>query len=63
MKRVILIVLDSVGIGYSKDANLYNDVGANTVGNILNTYNDAKFPNLKFFRTILNGLNLTKKSI
>jgi phosphopentomutase len=45
MKRVILIVLDSVGIGYSKDANLYNDVGANTVGNILNTYNDAKFPN------------------
>ena len=31
MKRVILIVLDSVGIGELPDATLYNDEGTNTV--------------------------------
>ncbi|MBE5777160.1 MAG: phosphopentomutase [Clostridiales bacterium] len=34
MKRVILIVLDSVGVGALPDAHLYNDTGANTVGHI-----------------------------
>ncbi|HCL49379.1 MAG TPA: phosphopentomutase, partial [Clostridiaceae bacterium] len=34
MKRVILIVLDSVGIGELPDAALYGDEGSNTVGNI-----------------------------
>jgi phosphopentomutase len=32
--RVILIVLDSVGIGELPDADAYGDVGSNTVGNI-----------------------------
>lgn len=31
MKRVFLIVLDSVGIGEMPDANLYGDVGSNTL--------------------------------
>ena len=34
MKRVILIVLDSVGVGALPDAAAYNDLGANTVGHI-----------------------------
>ena len=34
MKRVILIVLDSVGIGALPDAQAYNDEGANTLGNL-----------------------------
>ncbi|NLA53545.1 MAG: phosphopentomutase, partial [Clostridiales bacterium] len=34
MKRVLLVVLDSVGAGALPDANLYGDVGANTLGNI-----------------------------
>ena len=34
MKRVILIVLDSVGIGGLPDAQAYNDEGANTLGNL-----------------------------
>ena len=34
MKRAILIVLDSVGIGEMPDAHLYGDVGSNTLGNI-----------------------------
>ena len=32
--RVILIVLDSVGIGELPDARVYADEGSNTVGNI-----------------------------
>lgn len=34
MKKVILIVLDSVGIGSLPDAQAYNDEGANTLGNL-----------------------------
>lgn len=34
MKRVILIVLDSVGIGGLPDAQAYNDEGANALGNL-----------------------------
>jgi len=34
MKRVIIIVLDSVGIGELPDAPLYHDEGSNTLGNI-----------------------------
>jgi len=31
MKRVFLIVLDSVGIGAMKDADKFGDVGTNTL--------------------------------
>ena len=34
ISRVILIVMDSVGIGEAHDANKYGDSGANTLGNI-----------------------------
>ena len=34
MKRVILIVLDSVGVGALPDAPAFGDAGANTVGHI-----------------------------
>ena len=33
-RRVVLIVLDGVGVGELPDASLYNDVGSNTLGNI-----------------------------
>lgn len=39
-KRVHVIVLDSVGIGQAPDAKLFNDEGADTLGNI------AKYTNL-----------------
>lgn len=32
--RIIIIVLDSVGIGGLPDAKAYNDEGANTIGNL-----------------------------
>ncbi|WP_225639618.1 phosphopentomutase [Candidatus Profftia sp. (ex Adelges kitamiensis)] len=34
MKRIFIIVLDSFGIGASKDAEYFNDVGSNTLGHI-----------------------------
>jgi len=46
INRVILIVLDSVGIGELPDAHLYNDVGSNTLGNIAKAYPDLEIPNL-----------------
>jgi phosphopentomutase len=45
-KRVILIVLDSVGIGELPDAKDYNDEGSNTLGNIAKFYPDFNIPNL-----------------
>lgn len=46
-KRVFLIVMDSVGIGEAPDAGIYQDKGADTLGNIAN-YMDGnlKLPNL-----------------
>ena len=44
--RVILIVLDSVGIGSLPDAHLYGDEGSNTLGHIAESYPDFKLPNL-----------------
>ncbi len=46
INRVILIVLDSVGIGSLPDAHLYNDAGSNTLGNIARLFHDFYIPNL-----------------
>lgn len=45
-KRIFLIVLDSLGIGESLDAEKYNDKGANTLGH-LNEKTSLFVPNLK----------------
>lgn len=34
LKRVVIIVLDSVGVGELPDAHLYGDAGSNTLGNV-----------------------------
>jgi len=44
--RVILIVLDSVGIGELPDAAMYNDTGSNTLGNIAKLHKGFSIPNL-----------------
>ena len=46
-KKVILIVMDSLGVGEAIDASLYNDTGANTFGHIVSAYPDMKIPNLE----------------
>lgn len=45
--RVFLIVLDSVGIGAAKDAHLYGDEGANTLGNIAKWMGGLNLPQLE----------------
>ena len=45
-RRVILIVLDSVGAGEAPDAAAYGDVGSNTLGNIAAAMGGLHLPNL-----------------
>ena len=47
MKRAIIIVLDSVGIGELPDAYKYNDEGSNTLGNIAKAVKNLKLPNMR----------------
>lgn len=55
-KKIVLIVMDSLGVGYASDAKIYNDEGANTLGHILEKMPDLKMPNLEKlgFRFFLN---------
>lgn len=47
IKRAIVIILDSVGIGALPDAADYGDVGADTLGNIARTLGGLNLPNLQ----------------
>lgn len=46
MKRVILIVLDSLGIGHAEDAFKFDDVGTNTLYHIYKNYPQMKMDNM-----------------
>ena len=46
LKRVFLIVLDSLGVGAADDARDFNDEGSNTFGHILEN-NKNNYPNLE----------------
>ncbi|SFF94202.1 phosphopentomutase [Desulfotomaculum arcticum] len=45
-KKVLLIVLDSAGIGFLPDADKYGDVGSNTLGNCSRAVGGLNLPNL-----------------
>ena len=47
VKRVTLIVLDSVGCGETKDAASYGDVGSDTIGNLSRRVGGLVLPNLE----------------
>ena len=47
INRIVLIVLDSVGIGASPDAEKYGDNGADTLGNLAREVNGLDLPNLE----------------
>ena len=47
IKRVILIVLDSLGVGELADAAAYGDSGSNTLGHIIREYPEFDIPNLR----------------
>lgn len=45
-KRIIAIVLDSVGVGAAPDAAKYDDLGSDTFGNIAKAVGGLKMPNI-----------------
>ena len=47
IKRVIVIVLDSVGIGELPDAAAFGDVGSHTLGNMAREVGGLKLPNME----------------
>lgn len=47
MGRIILLTLDSLGIGELPDAKDYNDRGSNTLGNIIKALGGISIPNLE----------------
>lgn len=47
MKRAVLIVLDSVGVGELKDANIYGDVGSHTLDNVYKACNGLNIKELE----------------
>ena len=47
MKKVILMVLDSMGVGELPDAKEYGDLGADTLGHIIQSKKNLDIPNLK----------------
>lgn len=47
MAKAVVIILDGVGIGNAPDAELYNDKGANTLGNIAASIKEFNLPNLE----------------
>ena len=46
-KRIITIVLDSLGVGAAVDAAEYGDVGSDTLGHIAEANNGLNIPNLQ----------------
>lgn len=46
-RRIITIVLDSVGIGAAEDAEQYGDVGSNTLGHVSESVEHLHIPNLQ----------------
>ncbi|MDD4184663.1 MAG: phosphopentomutase, partial [Candidatus Izemoplasmatales bacterium] len=48
-KRIFLIVMDSVGVGEMPDADLYDDRGANTIGNLAKAAGGITLPVLESF--------------
>lgn len=46
-KRVVLIILDSCGIGELPDADKYNDIGSNTLGNTAKAVGGISLPHLE----------------
>ena len=46
IERITIIVLDSVGAGELPDANLFDDYGSNTLGNMAKAHGGMSLPNM-----------------
>ncbi len=63
VNRVVLFVMDSVGIGALPDSEKFGDVGVNTLGNIAKATDDFKIPNLvKLGLGHIDGIDYIEKT-
>lgn len=63
-KRVIWIILDSVGIGEAPDADAFGDVGADTLGNIIKERGHLQIPNMERLGLFsIDGTTLPKSDV
>lgn len=66
-KKLILIVLDSVGVGELPDAGVYGDKGTNTISHIAQEVGGLRLPNLAALGlgniTNINGVSRNKNAI
>lgn len=63
INRVVLIILDSVGVGAMPDAHLYGDEGSNTLLNIYRNIENFKLENLeKMGLTHIEGLEEIRRN-
>ena len=62
MKRVIILVIDGLGVGEAPDAKEYGDKGSDTLGNICKKVPKLKVPNLARLGLFnITGINVDKK--
>ncbi len=62
MKKVILIVLDSVGIGALPDAAEYGDIDVDTLGHVFTANHGLKLPNFKKLGLFnIDGISINDK--
>ena len=47
MKRCFLVVIDSLGVGEAPDAELYEDLGTNTLANVSKAVGGVNLPNME----------------
>ena len=63
-RRVILIVMDSVGIGEMPDADEYGDAGASTLGHIAEREPTLSLPNLcRLGLASIEGANINYRNM
>lgn len=63
-KRVIWIILDSVGIGEAPDADAFGDIGADTLGNIIKERGHLNVPHMeKLGLFSIDGTTLPKTDV
>ena len=62
MKRCFLVVIDSLGVGEAPDADIYGDLGTNTLGNVSKAVGGVDLPNMDKlgFGKITDVLNKVK---
>ncbi|MGI5858306.1 MAG: phosphopentomutase [Tepidanaerobacteraceae bacterium] len=67
IQRVMLIVLDSVGVGEMPDAAVYGDEGSNTIGNVAKAVGGLELPNMQKLGigniTDIIGVPTTKQAV